>query len=97
MNGVSALSSAGREIPATLETHPYEVKWPEAIGYLCYLDLAGTEWQTRFRYRQNTAGQYSVEFIAFGNDRNGVSRPNRSSDSRTAAATSGRSIPAPER
>ena len=44
----------------------HEVKWPEAIGYLCYLDLTGTEWQTRFRYRQNVGGQYSVEFIGYG-------------------------------
>jgi hypothetical protein len=62
---------AGEHIPTNLEAHPgYEVKWPEAVGYLRYSDLAGTEWQTRFRYRQNTAGQYSAEVTAVGKTSN---------------------------
>ena len=49
-----------------LETHVgHDVKWGEAIGYLRYLDLAGTEWQTHFRYRQNASGQYSVEVLGY--------------------------------
>jgi hypothetical protein len=64
---VPASVPAGRDIPASLETHAgFDVKWAEAIGYLRYLDLAGTEWQTRFRYRQNTSGQFSVEVLGYG-------------------------------
>lgn len=63
---VPASVPAGRDIPANLETHVgYDVKWAEAIGYLRYLDLADTEWQTRFRYRQNASGQFSVEVLGY--------------------------------
>lgn len=52
---------AGRDLPAKLEVNRnYEVKWPKAVGYLLYSDLAGTEWQTHFRYRENKVGQLSV-------------------------------------
>ncbi len=58
---------AGEHIATALEKHVgQEVKWPEAEGYVSYSDLAGTEWQTRFRYRQNAAGQMSVEVLAVG-------------------------------
>jgi hypothetical protein len=61
---------AGEHIPTALETYPgQEVKWAEAEGYVSYSDLAGTEWQTRFRYRQNSAGQLSVEVTAVGKTR----------------------------
>lgn len=58
---------AGEHVPTKLEVHVgYEVKWSEAVGFVRYLDLAETEWQTHFRYRQDTAGQYSVEVIKVG-------------------------------
>jgi hypothetical protein len=58
---------AGEHVPTNLEAHAgYEVKWPEAEGYLRYSDLAGSERQTRFRYRQKASGQYAVEVTAAG-------------------------------
>jgi len=58
---------AGRDLPARLEVHPgYEVRWEQAVGYLRYMDLAGTEWQTHFRYEQNAAGQFSVMVTKLG-------------------------------
>ena len=58
---------SGRDVPARLEVHSgHEVKWAEAVGYLRYSDLAGTEWQTHFRYQQNTASQFFVEVTKFG-------------------------------
>jgi hypothetical protein len=57
----------GEHVPTNLERHAgQEVKWSEAVGYLRYSDLAGTEWQTRLRYRMNTDGQYAVEVTAVG-------------------------------
>ena len=64
---VPTVVPAGRDIPTRLQMYAgHEVKWPEAIGYLRYLDLAGTEWQTHFRYRQNTGGQFSIEVTDVG-------------------------------
>jgi hypothetical protein len=64
---ISSSIGAGEHVPTSLEAHAaYEVKWPEVVGYVRYLDLAETEWQTHFRYRQNAAGQYSVEVTRVG-------------------------------
>lgn len=58
---------AGVQLPVNLETHAgYDVKWDEAEGYLRYVDLAGNQWQTQFRYRQNPKGQWWVEVLGVG-------------------------------
>ena len=60
---------AGEHVPTKLETHAgYEVKWSEAVGYVRYTDLAETEWQTHFRYEQNTSGQYFSHGHEVGQD-----------------------------
>jgi hypothetical protein len=59
--------AAGRELPVLLEEHPgYQPKWAEASGYLLYVDLARTEWQTHFRFHQKTTEQWWVEVLFVG-------------------------------
>jgi hypothetical protein len=58
---------ASRDLPARLAIHHgHEVKWEQAVGYLRYTDLAGTEWQTHFRFEQNAAEQFSVTVTKIG-------------------------------
>jgi hypothetical protein len=64
---VPASIPAGQQLAMGLTTHAgYEMKWAGAQGYLRYTDLAGSEWLTHFRYRQNPDGQWWVEVRAAG-------------------------------
>jgi hypothetical protein len=64
---VPASIPAGQRLPAVLTTHAgADVKWAEAQGYLRYTDLAGSEWLSHFRYRENPARQWWVEVRAVG-------------------------------
>jgi hypothetical protein len=40
--------------------------WTNAVGFLRYHDLTGTEWQTHFRCRVDGAGNRRIELIAVG-------------------------------
>ena len=42
------------------------VNWANAVGYLRYHDLSGTEWQTHFRFRRDAEGNISVAILAAG-------------------------------
>jgi hypothetical protein len=42
------------------------VNWANAVGYLRYHDLSGTEWQTHFRFRRDGEGNISVAILAAG-------------------------------
>ncbi len=42
------------------------VKWGNAVGYLRYHDLGGTDWQTHFRFRADEFGTFQVEILVAG-------------------------------
>jgi hypothetical protein len=42
------------------------VNWANAVGYLRYHDLSGTEWQTHFRFRQDGYGNVRAETLTAG-------------------------------
>jgi hypothetical protein len=58
--------SPGEDVPARVLGEGIVVNWTNAVGYLRYHDLSGTEWQTHFRFRVDGAGNVRVELLALG-------------------------------
>jgi hypothetical protein len=54
------------EVQARVTAPGGVVDWRNAVGYLRYHDLGGTEWQTHFRVRADGAGNIRVEILAAG-------------------------------
>jgi hypothetical protein len=44
----------------------FAVNWGNAVGYLLYHDLTGTEWQTHFRFREDGYGNVRAETLIVG-------------------------------
>ncbi len=43
-----------------------DVNWGNAVGYVRYHDLRGTEWQTHYRFRYDGVGDRRVEILTVG-------------------------------
>jgi hypothetical protein len=58
--------SAGSEAWSKVLGEGVVVNWANAVGYVRYHDLSGTEWQTHFRFREDGYGNVRAETLAAG-------------------------------
>ena len=58
--------AAGAEVEALVLGEGIVVNWHNAVGYLRYYDLSGTDWQTHFAFRADSYGNVSVHVLAIG-------------------------------
>lgn len=52
--------------PLRALVHGEGINWPGVSGFLRYLDSAGVEWQTHFRYREVPTAGIEVEIVEVG-------------------------------
>jgi len=68
--GASAIQrttlGTGEETETNVLGEGIQIAWENASGYLRYIDSAGIEWQTHFRFRDVPAGGIDVEAIEVG-------------------------------
>jgi len=68
--GASAIQrttlGTGEETETNVLGEGIQIAWENASGYLRYIDSAGIEWQTHFRFRDVPTGGIDVEAIEVG-------------------------------